>query len=137
LASWRVLTKSFFREVIAPTDPFWDWAARRLPEVALLALYRTSFFYGIARWSAWLLWVHVLNSYAFDLSWGGPYWQPGVRSDALNAGATTSGLLLSAVAVTLVCLGTHLRLTGHLPVRRLPTRLSRGPYRAASSRAEL
>lgn len=137
LASWRVLTKSYFREVIAPTDPFWDWAARRLPEVALLALYRTSFFYGIARWSAWLLWVHVLNSYAFDLSWGGPHWQPGVRSEALNAGATTSGLLLSAVAVTLVCLGTYLRLTGHLPVRRLPTRLSRGPYRAASSRAEL
>ena len=47
---------------------------RWLPEVALLALYRASFFYGTTRWAAWLIWAHVVNDYPFDLSWGGPDW---------------------------------------------------------------
>ncbi len=119
IASWRVLTRSYFREVIVPTDPFWGWAGRRLPEVALLALYRTSFFYGIARWCAWLLWAHVIGSYAFDLSWGGPHWQPGVQNDELNGGGTTLGSLAPALAITLTCLLVYLRASGHTPVRRL------------------
>lgn len=113
IASWRVLTRSYFREIIAPTDPFWGWAGRRLPEAALLALYRTSFFYGIARWTAWLLWAHVISSYAFDFSWGGPHWQPGVRNDELNGGATTLGLFVPAFAITLTCLLIYLRASGH------------------------
>jgi hypothetical protein len=119
IASWRVLTRQYFREVIVPTDPFWDWAGRRLPEVALLALYRTSFFYGIARWTAWLLWAHVIGSYALDFSWGGPHWQPGVKNDELNDGATTLALLFPALAVTLTCVFVYLRASGHAPVRRL------------------
>ena len=119
IASWRVLTREYFREVIVPTDPFWDWAGRRLPEVALLALYRTSFFYGIARWSAWLLWAHVIGTYAFDLTWGGPHWQPGVQNDELNGGPTTLGLLFPALAITLACLFIYLRASGHAPVRRI------------------
>jgi hypothetical protein len=74
LFAWRVLTRSYFRETIVPADPFWRWAGRFLPEVALLALYRASFFYGTTRWFAWLIWAHVVNRYAFDFSWGGPDW---------------------------------------------------------------
>ncbi len=72
--NWRVLTRSYFRETIVPVDPIWGWGARFLPETALLALYRASFFYGTTRWVAWLLWAHVANSFDFDLSWGGPHW---------------------------------------------------------------
>jgi hypothetical protein len=124
IASWRVLTKSYFREVIAPTDPFWGWAGRRLPEVALLALYRTSFFYGIGRWVAWILWVHVINSYAVDISWGGPHWQPGITSRELNGGGTSWQLLVAAIAISLTCLLTYLRISGHGPTRLLWRRLT-------------
>ena len=74
LLSWRILTGDYFRTTIVPADPFWGWAGRRLPEAALLALYRASWFYGTTRWVAWLIWAHVLHSYDFDLSWGGPHW---------------------------------------------------------------
>ena len=76
LASWRVLTRSYFHETIVPADPLWSWAGRFLPEQALLALYRTSFFYGVTRWTAWMIWVHLVQGYDFDLTWGGPYWSP-------------------------------------------------------------
>ena len=71
--AWRVLTRAYFRDVIVPADGFWRWVGRFLPETALLALYRGAFFYGSARWVAWLLWAHVLNDYEFDLTWGGPH----------------------------------------------------------------
>ena len=115
--SWRVLTKTYFREVIAPTDPFWAWAGRRLPEVALLALYRTSYFYGITRWLTWLLWAHIVNSYVLDLTWGGPHWQTPVRSESLNGGPTSTGLALAGIAIFLSCLLVYLRVSGHSPVR--------------------
>jgi hypothetical protein len=73
-----VLRRAYFRETIAPADPFWGWAGRRLPEAVLLALYRASFFYGVTRWTAWLIWAHVLHDYPFDLGWGGPHWVPAV-----------------------------------------------------------
>ena len=79
LLAWRVLTRSYFREVIVPADGFWRWLGRRAPETALLALYRASFFYGSARWVAWLIWAHVLHDFEFDLSWGGPHWVPAAR----------------------------------------------------------
>jgi hypothetical protein len=74
LVSWRILTRSYFREVIVPADGLWRWLGRRVPENVLLALYRASFFYGTTRWLAWLIWAHVLHDYEFDLSWGGPHW---------------------------------------------------------------
>ena len=124
VASWRVLTRKYFREVIAPTDPFWAWIGRRLPEVAQLVLYRTSFFYGIARWTAWVLWAHVVTDHAFDFSWGGPHWQPGIRNEQLNHGPTSPALLASALAVTLTCFLLYLRVSGHSPVRHLARRLA-------------
>jgi membrane-bound metal-dependent hydrolase YbcI (DUF457 family) len=75
LLSWRVLTRAYFRQTIVPADPvFWGRVVGRLPEAALLALYRASFFYGTTRWIAWLIWAHVINDFPFDLSWGGPHW---------------------------------------------------------------
>ncbi len=81
LLAWRILTRAYFRETIVPADPFWGWAGRRVPEVALLALYRASWFYGTTRWFAWLLWAHVLNDFQFDLTWGGPHWVDAVHPD--------------------------------------------------------
>ena len=83
--SWRVLTRGYFRETIMAADPFWRKAGQYLPEVALLAIYRISFFYGACRWIAWLAWAHVVRSFAFDFSWGGPKWVNPVRARDLNA----------------------------------------------------
>ena len=74
LFAWRVLTRQYFNDVIVPADGFWRWAGRWLPETALLALYRASFFYGATRWVAWLIWAHVVHDFEFDLRWGGPHW---------------------------------------------------------------
>jgi len=82
---WRVLTRGYFRETVAVADPFWSWAGRYLSETTLLTLYRTSFFYGIARWTAWLIWAHLFRGFALDLRWGGPRWVPHVYSSELNS----------------------------------------------------
>jgi hypothetical protein len=78
LFAWRVFTHTYFRETIAPADPFWRWAGRRVPETALLTLYRASFFYGATRWAAWLIWAHVVHDFPFDFSLEGPHWVPAV-----------------------------------------------------------
>ena len=75
----RVLSVDYFRSVVVPADPAWGWLGRRLPEVAMLAIYRTSFFYGTTRLIAWTVWAHVLHDYSWDLSWGGPGWVPAVH----------------------------------------------------------
>ena len=82
LLSWRVMTTQYFREVIVPADPLViGKLVKRWPQDLVLTLYRAMFFYGLARWTAWLIYAHVLNDYPFDLSWGGPHWvdaaQPG------------------------------------------------------------
>lgn len=74
LAYRRVLTRKYFRSVVVPSDPLWGWLGRRIPETALIAFYRGSFFYGTTRFIFWMLWAHVANSFVFDLSWGGPDW---------------------------------------------------------------
>jgi membrane-bound metal-dependent hydrolase YbcI (DUF457 family) len=82
---WRVLTRAYFRETIVPADPVWQKASRHLSETTLVAIYRISFFYGACRWVAWLVWAHVVRSFAFDISWGGPRWVPAVHASELNA----------------------------------------------------
>ncbi|MBI1885122.1 MAG: metal-dependent hydrolase [Chloroflexi bacterium] len=77
LLNWRVLTLDYFRAEVLPRDPFWKLVGKVFPESAQLVLYRGAFFYGTTRWIAWLIWAHVLHSYAFDLSWGGPFWITG------------------------------------------------------------
>jgi hypothetical protein len=85
LLSWRVLTRGYFRTTVMAADPFWRWAGRYVSETTLVALYRASFFYGVARWAAWLIWAHVVRSFAFDLRWGGPRWVPAIYAEDLNA----------------------------------------------------
>lgn len=74
IASWRVLRRDYFSDRVAPRDGFWGWIGKRLPENAVLAVYRGAIFYGICRFAGWMLWAHVLHHYAFDPSWGGPQW---------------------------------------------------------------
>ena len=85
LCSWRVLTREYWRTQIVPADPhIWSWLGQRLPERALLAIYRATFFYGVCRLLAWSGWAHVFatpvidgvkrRGYPFDLSWTGPWW---------------------------------------------------------------
>ena len=74
LFSWRVLTRSYFRDYIVRADAFWGWAGKRLPELVLLTFYRAAFFYGTARWIAWTIWAHGIHDYPYDLTWGGPHW---------------------------------------------------------------
>ena len=57
LLSWRVITRAYFRETIVAVDLFWRWAGRHVSENVLIVLYRASYFYGIARWTAWLIWA--------------------------------------------------------------------------------
>jgi hypothetical protein len=78
-------TREYFRSTIVPADPFWRWAGRYLSETTLVALYRASFFYGVARWVAWLIWAHLVRSFAFDFTWGGPKWVDAVHAKDLNA----------------------------------------------------
>jgi hypothetical protein len=102
LLSWRVLTRGYFLSTVAQADPFWGWAGRRLPETALLALYRAAFFYGVCRWSAWLIWAHGVRGYSFDLSWGGPHWVPTEHSSQLNAAGASPWVTACGAAVLAV-----------------------------------
>jgi membrane-bound metal-dependent hydrolase YbcI (DUF457 family) len=71
----RVLTRAYFRRVIQPADPTaWAWLSRHLPPDALVAAYRAMFVYGLARMISWTTWAHVVESFAWDLRWGGPSW---------------------------------------------------------------
>jgi membrane-bound metal-dependent hydrolase YbcI (DUF457 family) len=83
LLSWRVMTTDYFRSVIVPADPLvFGRLVRRHSEGFVIVLYRAMFFYGIARWTAWLVWAHVVNDYPFDLSWGGPHWVEAAQPEA-------------------------------------------------------
>jgi membrane-bound metal-dependent hydrolase YbcI (DUF457 family) len=85
VVSWRVLTRDYFRREVLVGDPFFAWAARWLSEPFLLAVYRAAFFYGACRWVAWLVWAHVVRSFRFDISWGGPHWVRAIHASELNA----------------------------------------------------
>jgi hypothetical protein len=85
LVSWRVLTREYWRTYVVPGDPH-GWAAlsRVMPERVLLALYRATFFYGLARMVAWFSWARWFahptvdgvsrRGFPFDFSWTAPWW---------------------------------------------------------------
>jgi hypothetical protein len=85
LCSWRCLTREYWRTQVVAAEPHrWAWLGRYLPERGLLALYRATFFYGIARMVTWTVWAHLIaepvingvrhHGYPFDFSWTGPWW---------------------------------------------------------------
>jgi hypothetical protein len=78
--SWRVLRRSYFHERIVPRDGFWAWSGRRLPEHALIALYRGAIFFGLCRFTTWMVWAQSLHHHPFDPTWGGLHWAPEARS---------------------------------------------------------
>ena len=74
LVNYKVLKADYFRSNVVD-DPLWGWLGKWIPEHGLLAIYRGAFFFGVCRWTAWLIWVHVLHSDSpFDLTLGGPDW---------------------------------------------------------------
>jgi membrane-bound metal-dependent hydrolase YbcI (DUF457 family) len=77
LLNWKTLRADFFRAKVLP-DAFFGFLNSRLrmPEQALLVIYRGAFFYGVCRWCAWLIWAHVTHTNTLDLSPGGPSWVP-------------------------------------------------------------
>lgn len=83
----RTLRRSYFREVIVPADPkVWGWLHRtfRLPERALLLLYRGLMFYGVGRLVAWFLYARLDARTPLQLGWGGPDYVAG--NDISDAG---------------------------------------------------
>jgi membrane-bound metal-dependent hydrolase YbcI (DUF457 family) len=104
VASWRVLTRDYWREWIVPADPkAWAWLGRRFSEPLLLAIYRATFFYGVCRMVAWTTWAHAVEDYEWDLTWGGPYWLDQVRLDSMPvAVAVGTALAVAAFAILLV-----------------------------------
>lgn len=76
LLSWRVLSTDHFLTRVVPADGFWRVLSTRLSTPFAITLYRAAFFYGIVRWTGWMVWAHVVNHYPFDLGWGGPHWVP-------------------------------------------------------------
>jgi hypothetical protein len=104
LMSWKVLTERYWRDVIVPADPkVWAWMGRRLPERALLAAYRATFFYGLCRMVAWTTWAHLLHPDSlrdWDLTWGGPDWIPAFS--LTHTSALGGALVALAFAVAIV-----------------------------------
>ncbi len=106
LASWHVLTERYWREVVVPADPkVWAWMGRRLPQRALLAVYRATFFYGLSRLVAWTTWAHLLHPEArrgWDLTWGGPGWVPSFSLTDTSAWVAAMVAVAFAAAVLLM-----------------------------------
>jgi membrane-bound metal-dependent hydrolase YbcI (DUF457 family) len=100
---WKTLTHSYFEQNVLPADPLWSWAIAAFPIAIVLALYRASYFYGMCRWIAWLLWAHVANDYSFDIVWGGPTWVPAVT--AATGGARLGGMPFVAMCPCGSCCG--------------------------------
>jgi membrane-bound metal-dependent hydrolase YbcI (DUF457 family) len=100
----QTLKRSYFRDVIVPADPrVWGWMHRtlRLPEPALVLIYRGLLFYGFARMTAWFLYARFDAKVPFQPSWGGPEYVPG--NDLSDAGVievlvrtTIGGVLFAA-----------------------------------------
>jgi len=118
LTNWRCLTREYWRTEIVTADPrAWAWLGRRLPERALVTLYRSWFIYGVCRLVAWTLWAHAIEHHEWDLSWGGPAWLPKIEFDhpAPWVAVLGAGVCIMVSAVTINAL---LRLPDHRWRRR-------------------
>lgn len=99
----RTLTRSYFREVIVAADPHvWGWLQRtfRLPERALLLIYRGLMFYGVGRLIAWFLYARLQANTPLDLLWGGPSYVVG--NDISDTGALEVAIRTGVGAVLFV-----------------------------------
>jgi membrane-bound metal-dependent hydrolase YbcI (DUF457 family) len=105
LLSWRVLTREYFHTVVEPADPAWAWIRRRfaLSERALVALYRSYFFYGACRIFGWGLWAHLREGSPFDLSWGGPDFITPVDLSHASAATMAVNTVVGITGFALTC----------------------------------
>ena len=113
----ETLTCRYFREVIVPADPRpWGWMERRLrlPERALLLIYRGTLFYGLARMISWFLYARLDVRTPFQPVWGGPGYVPG--NDLSDAGAVEVAL---RTGVGAVLFAAFLWISWRLVIRRL------------------
>ena len=100
LTRWRCLTRDYWREHIVTADPrVWAWLGRRLPERALVTLYRSRFIYGTCRLVAWTVWAHLVEPHEWDLSWGGPSWIPRADIAASSPVAAVIAVIVAGVFV--------------------------------------
>ncbi|MDQ3391674.1 MAG: hypothetical protein M3508_10130, partial [Actinomycetota bacterium] len=99
--AWKALTAGYFRQVIVPADPrAWGWLHRklRLPERALLLVYRGIFFYALGRMISWFLFARFDAKTPFQPVWGGPLYVEG--ADLSDASFVEEGAPLFAGAET-------------------------------------
>ncbi len=79
LRYWRMFSTQYFRDEIAPTDPFWAWMGRHgRSRVKCQPAYCSSAFFGYASIIGWYIWVLFVNTFHPHLDWsiGGPQWAP-------------------------------------------------------------
>ena len=83
----KTLRADYFRSVVVRADPrTWSWISRtfKLPEAALLLIYRGFIFYGLGRMTTWFLYARFRARTPFQPFWGGPRYIPG--NDLSDAG---------------------------------------------------
>jgi membrane-bound metal-dependent hydrolase YbcI (DUF457 family) len=123
----RVLTRTYFHEVVKPADPgVWAAIARHIPEDGQVALYRGLFMFGVVRIVSWSVWAHVLHDHTYDLRWGGPDWLTKVSPSPQSTTSYVVGVLGVGAACAILWLFVIRRV-------RLPTpRLARPASDAAA-----
>jgi membrane-bound metal-dependent hydrolase YbcI (DUF457 family) len=126
----RALTVAYFRDVIVPADPrAWEWLHRtfRLPEPALVMIYRGIFFYALGRMLSWFLYARLNANVPFEPVWGGPTFVEG--ADLSDAGIIE---VLIRTAIGGALFFTFLYMCWRLIIRRLWTRGVNPPSMRAS-----
>jgi membrane-bound metal-dependent hydrolase YbcI (DUF457 family) len=127
----RALTLKHFRDVIVPADArAWGWLQRtfRLPEHALVMLYRGIFFYGLGRMLSWFLYARFNVGVPFEPVWGGPTFVEGAD---LSDASFVDVLIRTAIAGALFF--ACLYLCWRLFIRRLWTRGANPPSLGTSA----
>lgn len=84
LMHFSVFRERYFWDVVVPADQgVWNSFRRRVPDRAVVAIYRAGMFYGLTRFVFWSLWTHVLQESpiyeGWDLNLKGPWWVPRVE----------------------------------------------------------
>ncbi len=109
LTAWRSLTHDYWRRQIVGADPrAWAWLGRRMPERALVTLYRAWFIYATCRLIAWTAWAHVLSDFEWDLRWGGPWW---IQKAVLSHPDPMAAVVAVLGASVVVCVAVNRLLT--------------------------
>jgi LexA-binding, inner membrane-associated putative hydrolase len=113
----HTLKRSYFRDVIVPADPrVWGWMHRtlRLPEQALLLVYRGLLFYGLGRMIVWIIYARFEARTPFQPEWGGPGYVQG--NDLSDAGALE---VIGRTSIGAVLFAAFLWICWRLFIRRL------------------